>query len=253
MRKSLSLLLIALFISHFSFGWGKVGHGLVAELAFTFLDSNTKATVQKYLGSTTIEQAATWMDEVRSDHSYDYMKSWHYVNIAKGKQYEETKDGNIINALNTAINKLKHRENLSNDDIKVNLMIIFHLAGDLHMPLHVGYEDDKGGNTVQVKYNNNQTNLHRLWDTDIIESEQISTNDCLLQLKKFNKEEIDAIKNTNIEGWIHEPRSLLYKVYDFKDGNIDASYVEKNKPVIETQLLIAGLRLSAVLSEIFKS
>ena len=256
MKRSLSVLLFFAFgilLPHHILAWGKQGHGMVAEIAFTMIDSSTKAQVQKYLGSTTIEQASTWMDEVRSDHNYDYMKTWHYVNIEKGTQYTATKDGNIINALNNAINELEHRDKLSNEDIKKNLMIVFHLTGDLHMPLHVGYEGDKGGNAVQVKYLGSQSNLHRVWDTEIIESEKITTSECLAQMKHFNKGEIAALKTINVESWINEPRSLLANVYDFTDNTIDQAYVDKNKKTVEMQLLIAGIRLSAVLAEVFKA
>jgi hypothetical protein len=181
------------------------------------------------------------------------MKTWHYVNIEKGKEYVETKDGNIINALNKAISELEHRDKMSNDDIKKDLMIIFHLTGDLHMPLHVGYEGDKGGNTIQVKYLDRPVNLHRVWDTEIIESEKISANDCLQQMNNFSKKEIKAFRKIDVENWIQEPRSLLDRVYDFKDNAIDQAYIDKNKKIVEEQLLIAGIRLSAVLEQIFKS
>jgi len=89
---SVLLLVAALIVSvpHVSFAWGKVGHGIVAEIAFSFLDKGTKEKIHKYLGKTSIEGASTWMDELRNDHRYDYMKPWHYVNIPKGKEYTET-------------------------------------------------------------------------------------------------------------------------------------------------------------------
>ena len=236
-----------------TFAWGRKGHGLVAEIAFSLTDSATKQQVQKYLGSTTIEQASTWMDDVRSDHQYDYMKSWHYINIDKGTVYTETTGDNIINALNKSITALEHRDGMSNDDIKKNLMIIFHLVGDLHMPLHVGYSQDKGGNDIKVNYLGKESNLHRVWDTDIIESENITLNDCLLRLSRYDKNEVEQLRNINIEEWTHEPRALLYNVYDFKNNDIDQVYVNRNKEVVENQLLLAGIRLSAVLKEIFKS
>ena len=64
------------------------------------------------------------MDEMRSDRKYDYMSHWHYVNIEKGKQYDATKDDNIIYALNNAISKLEHKDKLSEEEIKKNLMIM---------------------------------------------------------------------------------------------------------------------------------
>ncbi|MFI5196821.1 MAG: S1/P1 nuclease [Chitinophagales bacterium] len=256
MKKAGSLILAIVFtisLPHSLYAWGKKGHGIVAEIAHALSDSNTNKAVQKYLGATTIEEASTWMDEVRSDHKYDYMKTWHYVNIEKGNQYVETKDGNIINALNNAITELEHKDKLNDEEIKKNLMIIFHLTGDLHMPLHVGYGIDNGGNDIQVKYLGNPTNLHRVWDTEIIEGENITANDCLLLYNRFDKSEIAQFKEINIENWIHEPRALLSNVYNFKDGIIDQAYVDRNKTIVKQQLLIAGIRLAAVLEKIFQS
>src|SRR6202012_663631 len=102
---------------------------------------------------------------------------------------------------------LKHRNTLSDLDAKKDLMMLFHLVGDLHMPLHVGYSQDKGGNDVQVKYLTHPSNLHRVWDTEIIESENITANDCLMMINRFDKDEIAKIKEINTLDWIHEPRS----------------------------------------------
>ena len=256
MKKTLLFLfvvVVTIYLPNSSYAWGKKGHGIVAEIAYALLDSNTNKTVQKYLGTTTIEEAGTWMDEVRSDHKYDYMKPWHYVNIEKGNQYVETKDGNIINALNNAITELEHKNKLSDEEIKKNLMIIFHLTGDLHMPLHVGYGSDRGGNDIQVKYLGGSANLHGVWDYEIIESEHITANDCLFLYNRFDKSKIAQFKEINVENWIHEPRSLLGNVYDFQDNTIDQAYINKNKTIIEQQLLIAGIRLAAVLEKIFRS
>ncbi len=235
-----------------SLGWGKTGHGIVADISFTYLDKASQDSVKKYLGNTTIEQASTWMDEMRSDHSYDYMKPWHYVNIEKGGQYKATKEDNIVNALNTAINNLEHRGNLSNEDIKKNLMVLFHLVGDLHMPLHIGYQNDKGGNDVRLKYMGKPSNLHWVWDSEMIESEKITADNCLMLYKNYTREELEKLKVINVEKWIQQPRAYLDQVYALPEGgNIDQAYVTKNKDIIEQQLLFAGIRLATVLGHIF--
>lgn len=57
-----------------TFAWGKTGHHLVADIAGSIMNENVKENVQKYLGNTSFEEAAEWMDEVRSQHQDDYMK-----------------------------------------------------------------------------------------------------------------------------------------------------------------------------------
>lgn len=236
-----------------SFAWGKIGHSIVAEVAYSMLDKHTKDAVKEALGSTTLEEAASWMDEVRRQHEYDYMKSWHYVNIAKGANYVATKEDNIVNALNTAIHNLEHKDKLSAEELKMNLMVVFHLVGDLHQPLHVGYEDDKGGNTVQVQYLGKNGNLHTIWDSRIIESEHIKLDDCLVLAKRMTPAEITRLKEINIERWIQQPRPFLNDVYNFQSNTLDQAYADRNKKIIEQQLTIAGIRLASVLEHTFKS
>ena len=72
--KKLPLLLLFLTLRFSSFAWGPLGHNIIAEIAMDNLDKSVKDSVQKYLGDMTIEQASTWMDDMRKDHSYDYMK-----------------------------------------------------------------------------------------------------------------------------------------------------------------------------------
>lgn len=235
------------------FAWGKTGHGLVAEVAFNMLDEQTKQQVQHYLGDMTIEQAANWMDEIKGDHSKDFMKPWHYVNIPDGEAYADTKEENIINQLTRTISELQHREKMSDEEVKEHILILFHLVGDLHQPLHVGYATDKGGNTVQVTYNGHGTNLHRVWDSEIIDHEQIDLSACLAEGKHFSKQDVAGLSVLNVQQWMLQPRKELKGVYDIKYNLIDDVYVARNKQVIEREIYIAGVRLAAVLKNVFKA
>jgi len=254
MKKIILVAVIGVFFSsEHAWAWGARGHGLVAEVAFSMLDSATKERVHKYFSDMTIEQAANWMDEIKSDHKYDYMKAWHYADVEKGESYVPAKDGDAIAEIKASIEALKHKETLSDEDIRRHILILMHLVGDMHQPLHVGYGSDKGGNTVQVRYNDHGTNLHRVWDSEIIESEHISLNDCMKRLKNFDKEDLNMLSAINIDNWMKQPRSQLNNVYNFKDGTIDEAYIKKNKVIVEDEIAIAGLRLSAILKSVFKA
>ena len=231
--------------------WGRKGHTIVTDIAYTRLDSLAQKALAKYLDGMTHEEAGNWMDDMRSNHKYDHMKPWHYVNIEKGTTYSPNTDANIVNTIDKAITALEHSDKMKDDDIKFNILLLCHLVGDFYMPLHVGYANDKGGNEVQVKYLNNPSNLHKVWDTDIIESERITLNDCLLRLNTFTKRDIDQFSTLNAATWITEPRALLDRVYDFQDNTIDQAYIDRNKKTVEDQLLIAGIRLGAVLQHLF--
>jgi hypothetical protein len=139
----------------------------------------------------------------------------------------------------------------SNEQISTDIKILCHLIGDLHQPLHVGYGTDRGGNSIEVEFINKETNLHKVWDTEIIQYQSINTNSCINANSKLTNAEIKEIPKIDVIHWMNESRAYLDNVYDFKDGIIDINYIDKNSVVIEKQLFDAGLRLAAVLNEIF--
>ena len=247
---SLSVLTI-LSIPARSFAWGAKGHGLVAEIAFHFLDDSTQQKVKKYLGGLSIEEAASWMDDSRSNSYYDYMKPWHYLDMDKGMTYHPTEERNILNVLYSAINDLKNIDNLKKKDIRRDIYLIFHLVGDLHQPLHTGYAIDKGGNTIDIHAQNFSSNLHSAWDTQIIETEGISLEKCLAVYNTYSQGKIDSVKRINVMGWMMQSRSYLDTVYNFKDGYLDQQYVSTAVNIIENQILQGGMRLAAILKQVF--
>ncbi len=235
-----------------SFAWGKDGHHLVAEVAFHYLDEKTKDAVKHYLGKMSIEDAATWMDDIKSNDFYNYMRSWHYVDVDKGLKFEnKVTDRNAVIIINSAIKILENKENLKDSKIKEYIQIIFHLVGDIHQPLHTGYSVDKGGNTIMVTSPVFSGNLHSFWDGQIIEAKNITLEDCIKMEDNYTKEQIAAFQKINVIHWMNESRSYLDDVYDFKDGKITQAYIDKNAETVKKQIFIGGIRLAAVLKEIF--
>ena len=125
-----------------TYAWGKKGHEIVAEIAFHYLDDSTKARVQHYLGKMSIEEAAVWMDDMRSNSYYDYMKPWHYINIEKGENYKPSpKERDILIILNSSINELKHKENLKFKNIHEALCPnALHKCANIHFQIIAFFE-----------------------------------------------------------------------------------------------------------------
>jgi hypothetical protein len=234
------------------FAWGHLGHSLVAEVAFANLDAKTKQNVLKYLDGMSIEDAANWMDAMRSDKSYNYMKPYHYIDFDHGAGVTELSGDNIINVLNKTLKDLDNIKGLSNDEIKTRLFYLFHLVGDLHMPLHVGYSDDKGGNTVQLSFFGRGSNLHAMWDSDIIEYKKLTLAD-VLKMNTLQPGELAAIKQIDVTSWAKDSRKYLKNAYALNESKITEVYIDANYPIIKEQLLKAGLRLAAVLEQYFKN
>ncbi len=237
-----------LLISITSFGWGRKGHQIVAEIAFKNLDVATQNIVLCFLNGMSIEDAATWMDDMRSNPSYNYMKPYHYINAEQGEKLKRVSNDNIISVIEKSLQELKG-SSLTNEEIKVRLCYLFHLVGDLHQPLHDGYEIDKGGNTIDLEFNGRKCNLHWLWDDGIIEYKKI---DLAMSLSyKQSNEELNALTKIDALKWGQETRTFLPQVYAYNATNLDEQYLGKSTAIILNQLNIAGLRLASILKEYF--
>ena len=247
----LPILLLFLLPVKKAAAWGPEGHAIVGRLAMKFVKDDVRKNILEILGNMPIDTAANWMDIMKSNTDYDFMRSWHYLDYPKGQAYQSSNADNIVNRLIITYNELSHKKTLCEGQVKTDLLILLHLMGDLHMPLHTGYDDDLGGNKVTVQYGDIKThNLHRFWDEDIIDLKKITDEDCLAHYKTLGG---DSIKNINFVQWMNGSRELLAGVYDFEGFVLSDAYLNKNKVLVEKQLLLAGLRLAAVLNNLFYS
>ena len=254
MKKNILLIILFALIltnSNKSFAWGRTGHSIVAQIAFKYLDEETKKNVMSFLDTLSIEEAASWMDNLRSDKSYDYLKPYHYINIEKGQDYHTVSEDNIVNALEKAIEDLRSCNKFTREEKRLKLLIIFHLVGDLHQPLHCGYGVDKGGNTIQVSFFGKGSNLHRLWDSDMIEYKKLKMLECI-ENSNYTKSELRKLKRINVVKWMNESRANLNQVYTFSNNKIEVEYINSNISTVQKQLFLAGIRLAEVLKKCFK-
>src|SRR4051812_25363044 len=90
-----------------------------------------------------IEEASTWMDEVRSQPQYKFTAPWHYVDFPVGTSYQPTDEPNVVNALTHAINALQKSNALAPDSVRFYLLVLMHLTGDIHQPLHTAMQQIK--------------------------------------------------------------------------------------------------------------
>ena len=254
MKKGIAALLLTIImvpVSQKSMAWGKKGHELVAQIASKFLDDSTRKVVKGYLGNLSFEEAANWMDDERGNSYYNYMRTWHYLDIDKGEVYKASTERNIITVLHSAIVDLRLYKTIKRKETKRDLLLIFHLMGDLHQPLHTGYAIDKGGNTININSPAVSGNLHSVWDTQIIDAKNITLDSCMQVYSTLDTAEVADLKKVNELKWMYQSRSLLDTVYNFKDNYLDQHYIDRNSLIIKKQLVIAGIRLAAVLNEVF--
>lgn len=230
--------------------WGAKGHATVAEVAFKYLDETTKKNVLAYLKGMSIEDAANWMDKVKNSDQYKYTKPFHFANFPKGTKASETNQKDIIKIINTILKDFQHKENMTQDNINIELMMLFHLVGDLHQPLHVGYKSDSGGNDITVDFFGKKPTLHAVWDSEIITKKALSLN-AIINGNTYTPAQTADIQKIDVVRWANDSRSNLDFVYSYKNGKIDQNYINKAAPIIEKQILKGGLRLAAILQLYF--
>jgi hypothetical protein len=247
-----SMLLLTLSgLSKQSFGWGKKGHELTGSLAWHFLDDSTRKIVMNYLGNLSFEEAANWMDDVRSNSYFEFQRKWHYVDFEKGTKYEPTSERDLLTVLHSSIAQIRQYKTIKKKDVKRALLLIFHLVGDMHQPLHCGYASDRGGNDVAITSDVVSGNLHSVWDTDMLLYKQINMDSCLDVYKTMDSATIANSIKINELKWVYESRSHLDTVYSFNNNFLDVRYVDSNSETIKKQLVLAGLRLAAIFRSTF--
>lgn len=236
--------------------WGKNGHRAVGDIASDYLSEDARRAVDRVLGMESMAIASTWMDEIRSDSTYDYTQDWHWVTIPDGMTYEETPknpNGDIINAIRTITADLKEG-NLTTQEEAEKLKMLIHLVGDIHMPLHVGTGEDRGGNDVRVEWFWDSSNLHRVWDSGMIDESQLSYSELSKSINHPTKQQVEMWQNGDLLDWARESMELRNEVYDLPDDNsINYEYMYHNFDTVERRLLQAGVRLAGLINEIYGS
>jgi nuclease S1 len=104
------------------------------------------------------------------------MNPYHFVNFPKDANgYDQQRDCKqrncVIEAIVWYVRVLKTPDAPRNEK-RIALRFVVHLVGDIHQPLHAGFAEDRGGNSVDVRFNGRKESLHSLWDTGLLELEQ---------------------------------------------------------------------------------
>lgn len=244
---------LLLGINFYAGAWGQTGHRAIGLIAENHLSSKARKKLASILDGESLAMASTWMDEIRSDRKYNYMSDWHWVTIPSGTSYQQTEknpNGDILETLDRVVAELIEGKLSRGDEIE-RIKILVHLVGDLHQPLHVGTGDDRGGNNVKVKWFGNASNLHKVWDSEIIDNTQLSYTELALSLDKLSKAQVAALQKTSVYAWANESVELRSQVYAVGDGNLSYEYSYNNIEAVKKRLLQAGVRLAGLLNKIY--
>lgn len=254
--KGIFTLVLSLFLSVSVFAWGKTGHRVVGYVAQQHITKKANKNINKVLKDYSLEMSGNFMDFIKADTNYRFMGSWHYVSIPDGKTYEDiTKNpkGDVIWAIETLINELKTKEFKIVPNEEFAIMALVHFVGDIHQPLHVGLAEDRGGNNVKIEFFGEETNLHRLWDTDLIEHQGLSYTEWGNHINRgIDKLQVLSWQSNSVREWAAESMQWRTKCYDFGDyTNLKYKYIYRHISTVELRLEQAGVRLAGILNDIY--
>lgn len=235
--------------------WGPTGHRATGHIAEQYLNAKAKKRISTILQQESLAMVSTWMDEIRSDSTYDYAIEWHYTTIPEGKRYSDVEgnpDGKVVMMIEKFIVELKSGK-LSAKQEREYLKMLVHLVGDIHQPLHVGKPGDRGGNDVKVKWFRNDSNLHRVWDSEMIDDTKLSYTELAGFLIKPDKAVAAQWQAASVREWAQESTSYRAQVYDIGNGNLGYQYSYKYFSIAKIRILQAGIRLAGILNQIYGS
>src|SRR5690606_41095089 len=105
----------------------------------------------------------------------------------------------------------------------------------------------------KVKWFTKSSNLHRVWDSEMIDHYKMSYTELALNRKKITKEQVKKIQSGSISEWVGESTALARKIYNSveKGEHLMWRYMYDWFSVVREQIQKGGIRLAKILNDIY--
>lgn len=263
--------------------WGADGHRTTGYIAQPLLSPVAITELDSLMGEVNLPKWSTWMDEQRDRLKKDVPGSgkWHYddrpVCGGPAPKTDYCPDGDCASEQADRLQSV-----LANPDSPVEarrqaVLMLVHIVGDIHQPLHAGENHDQGGNQVRVMLAGPlfPTNLHAVWDSDLVnmvlwrgpraarDGSTMVRGNAEALAREFGHD-FAAWRRGGVEDWVQESRALSRRwVYDplpgFQCGlptqekgaspvELPSAYLQGGRQRVPGQLARAGVRIAQVLN-----
>jgi len=253
-RDSLAWLPIASFAALVAFGqaygFGTDGHRVAGQIAEDRLCAEAAQEVLSLGQGQGLDQLGLWADWIRGESEWQHSAPWHYMNIPDGARlvdYRHPPEGDILWAVTHFAARLADRQE-SIAERRDALRFLVHFVVDIHQPLHVGRESDRGGNRIDVDPGTGgPVNLHRFWDTDAVALSGLEVEDYVRSLAGLIEANARAWEQDSLMDWARESQALRLDVYDFggRGNRLTRDYLDNAERITRLRLAQAGVRLAA--------
>ncbi|KAA0056948.1 hypothetical protein IC582_029416 [Cucumis melo] len=265
-------------------GWSKEGHILTCEIAQELLNPEAADAVQDLLPESAggnLSAMCVWADQIRLQSKYRWASPLHYANTPDSCSFVYKRDchndagqpdmcvAGAIRNFTTQLTTYRTQGSDSPHNLTEALLFLSHFVGDIHQPLHVGFASDEGGNTIEVRWFRRKSNLHHVWDRDIILTALADyyDKDGGLLLEELQRNLTQGIwsndvptwercvkVNSCVNKWAEESTDLACKwAYEGVEAGITLSedYFDSRLPIVMERLAQGGVRLAMLLNRVF--
>lgn len=262
-------LLLIIFMAPATFAWGWEGHKLICGLAEQKLNLAGKNFVAQLLAEgadlkggvvTSFVESCLWADDVKHagrKSTYEH----HFINVPdEARLIDLQRDCAALNCTAVGVQQALtylSREPSGNREVArraAALRFLGHYVGDLHQPMHVSNTSDWGGNKIKVRWYKKKSNLHGVWDYEMLDTMEMKYPKSLDYLATVNVDH----SNPNILDWFNESLALARShAYVNTDGTLvkmgdklGRAYLDRNKPIVLDRIVLAAERLADLLNGI---
>ena len=276
----LAAFLFATFNVSSAFAWSDLGHRVICQIAYEELKPEIKARVDALIAIDpkfrTFADGCTWPDVFPRQRPPE-----HYVDLSRSAKGIEPQhpcpvaDRCVISAILNDTRDLALSLDVS-DQLRL-LKSLGHWVGDIHQPLHVSFDDDRGGNLIAIE-GACRSNLHAVRDACIIEK-KIGLDYAVIAAKLRAETTDDdrkrwipqTIDTAAVIAWANESSAIAERPdvqycilkgdacwysadqQQYRSGPkrvvaVDDAYLAAQASVVSDRLKMAGIRLGAILN-----
>ena len=245
--------------------WGPQGHRVITRIALERLTPKAKAGIKALLNEgDSLVDVCNWADHEGHD-VVPRSAPWHYVNVPISADHYDAK---FCDDRGCVVSKIQeYRRALADPKTpykqrQVALLFFVHFVEDIHQPLHVGDNRDRGGNDTQIQFDGRGSNLHRVWDSGLLH--HLGGDDAAWLGRAttlLTPENVKAWSTSDVDTWADESLAAAKTAYRWPADatrpiatgvTLGNDYAKHADPILRERLAKAGLRLANELNAIFE-
>ncbi|KAH9617077.1 hypothetical protein KSS87_021687 [Heliosperma pusillum] len=265
--------------------WSKEGHTITCQIAQNLLEPEALHAVKNLLPEHldgNLSALCVWPDQVRHWYKYRWSSPLHFIDTPDdscsfnyNRDCHDThgvKDMCVAGAIQNYTSQLQHYREGTSDrryNLTEALLFLSHFMGDLHQPMHCAHTTDKGGNSINLRWFRHKSNLHHVWDREIILTamKDYYENDVQLLHEDIVGNFTDGIWSDDVSSWtdctsLHacvtkyatESINIACK-WGYKDVEsgitLSDEYFNTRLPFVMKRIAQGGVRLAMILNNVF--